>query len=116
MEFIKHTYVVNPCCSSPAPFAPVGMSAPVSLADHSSVIEKEDVSQLVMEANANRKYLFIQNASTKDLWINFSETAVRDQPSIKLMAGGTFVMENFVSTESINVIGNKGQGFVAKEG
>lgn len=72
----------------------------------------------VIAANAARKYLFIQNVSNGEQWINFTASANTDQPSIRLTAGASFVMEsNFISTEAVNIIKKSGGGeFTAKEG
>ncbi len=89
-----------------------------TLTDHSGTITTGGSAQSLMGSNSNRKYLVIQNTGNKDLWFNFTTTAVQDQPSFKLPPNGAFVMENsFVSTEAISIIGpTTGKSFTAKEG
>lgn len=89
-----------------------------TLTDHSGSIAAGATAQSLMSSNASRKYLFIQNVSDTDMWINFGTTAVADQPSIKVEAGTAFAMESaFVSTQSISIIcASISKKFVAKEG
>ena len=95
-----------------------GASATVQAVNHSTTITLGGTAQDLMDANIGRRYLFIQNISTGDLWINFGVTAVADQPSIKIPAGASFVMEGtVVFGDLISIIGaTTGQKFVAKEG
>jgi hypothetical protein len=90
------------------------------LTDYSGTIAAANVSQIAVPANANRKYLFIQNNSGpgNDIWINFGAPATQSQPSILLPNKAAFVMEcSFVSTQVVNVIGaNVGDAYTAKEG
>jgi hypothetical protein len=88
------------------------------LTDRSGTLLAANVPQEVMPFNPNRKYLFFQNVSAADLWINFGPTAATmDQPSIRVPAGGTFVMEmDFVTNERMTVIGGTvGQAYTCKE-
>ncbi len=89
-----------------------------TVTDRSGSITTGGTAQQLMAANSSRKYLFIQNVSAADLWINFTTTAVADSPSIKLASGNAFFMESsFVSTEAISIIGaTTGQKWTAKEG
>lgn len=88
-----------------------------TLTDGSGTIASGGASQQIFAANSSRKYFFFENVSSGDLWINFTTAAAVTQPSIKVKADGSFVMEaSFVSTEAINVIGaTTGQAFVAKQ-
>lgn len=88
-----------------------------SLTNRSGSIAAGATSQQVAALNASRKYFLFQNISTETMWINFGTAAVSDQPSIQVLQGGSFVMENFfVSTEAINVISaTTGSKFVSKE-
>ena len=88
-----------------------------TLTDRSGTITLGGTAQQLAPAAVYRRWLFIQNISVGDLWINFTTTAVQTQPSIKIAAGGTFVMENSACTyELISIIGaTTGQAFVAKE-
>jgi len=76
------------------------------------------ISALAVAANTDRKYLFIQNVSNGELWIDFTIAAVTDEPSIRLIAGDAFIMEdNFISTEAVNIIRRTGTGeYTLKEG
>lgn len=68
--------------------------------------------------NLLRKYLFIQNVSNGELWIDFTIDAVTDAPSIRLSPGDVFLMEsNFITTEVVNIIRKAGSGdYTLKEG
>ena len=94
------------------------VSQKVSFTDHSGTTSDASVSQQVMPANLNRRYLIIQNVSTGALWINFNTDADEDQPSLKLVADGSFAMEgSAIVTDSISIIGSAAaQQFTAKEG
>lgn len=83
----------------------------------SGTIAAASTSQTLAVANTARKYIFIQNVSSGDLWINFTGAATIGQPSIQLTPGSRFVMEiGFVSTEQINIIGaTLGQAYTVKE-
>lgn len=90
-----------------------------TVTDRSGTITAGGTAQQLAAVNASRKYLFIQNLDAgNDLWIDFTTTAVQSQPSIKLSAGASFVMEGaFVSTELVSVISAvTGHAFAAKEG
>ncbi len=80
--------------------------SPGTLTDRSGTITLGGTAQTMMAANASRVYLLIQNQdATEDLWINFTTTAVEDEPSIRLPALSGFVMETgFVSTQAVSVI------------
>jgi hypothetical protein len=90
-----------------------------TLTNRSGTITAGDTAQTLMAANADRKYLLIQNISDTVMWINFTTTAVKDSPSIMLEPnGGSLAMEgSFVSTELVSVICvTTGKKFTAKEG
>lgn len=95
-----------------------------ALTDRSGDIAAADTSEVVMAANANRRYLIIQNLSTTDvMWIDFGVDAVKDQPSLALApaansAGGSFVMEgSFICTQSVSIIcATMSEPYAAKEG
>lgn len=76
-----------------------------------------NTSTLLMSANYARQYLFIQNVDSGIIWINFSNPANQNQPSIRLDSGASFVMEGAsISTEAIYVIsGGKSIPYTAKE-
>lgn len=87
-----------------------------TITNRSSTITAGGTAQTLAAANMNRRYLFIQNISSEDLWFNIGTTAVADQPSIKLTPGSSFEFAEFVPVEAISIIGaTTGSKFVAKE-
>jgi hypothetical protein len=88
-----------------------------TVTDRSGTITSGGTAQSLMGANVTRKYLLIQNTGDKNLWFNFTTTAVQDQPSCKLPPNAAFVLEgSFISTEAISIIGpTTGKSFTAKE-
>lgn len=91
-----------------------------TLVDRSGSIGTGGASQEVAPANEARFYLFIQNISSGDLWINFGEAATTDQPSIKLVANAALELSSgstgWVPEEVIYIVGETtGQSFVVKE-
>lgn len=85
--------------------------------DRSGTITAGGTSQQLSAAFATRKYLFIQNQSSEDLYVNFTTNAVIGQPSIKIPPNASFVMESSgVTGEKINIIGaTTGDAYAAKE-
>jgi hypothetical protein len=94
-------------------------SAPTAgaLTDRSGTIAAGGTAQQVAAANATRKYLFFQNNSDTDMWINFGVVAVANQPSILVKAGANY--ENpahFCQNALISVMcATTGKTFTAKE-
>lgn len=88
-----------------------------TLTDGSGTITTANASQQVAVANANRRYLYIQNNSDTAMWCNFTTVAIVGQPSIQIAAGASFIMENSaVSTEAVNCIGTlAGKSFTLKQ-
>lgn len=88
-----------------------------NLTDRSGSVGTGGQSQLLAPANPDRKYLFVQNNSTGDLWINFSAAATTAPPSIKIPTGAFWFMEaSFVSAEPIYITGaTTSQAYTAKE-
>lgn len=108
-----------------APASPIGRSRLSAsfrttgrLTDHSGTTAVGGQSQQVMAANADRKYLFLQNLLGGDLWFNFDVAATIGRPSIQLIAGAIYICEaSFVPSGTLNVIGAvAGQDYTAKEG
>lgn len=88
--------------------------------DHSGTITTGGTSQELMPARDARIWLFIQNLSTENLWIDFDTPAVASQPSIQLTAGSAIEFSggstSWVPEDAINIIGaTTGSAFVAKE-
>jgi len=72
----------------------------------------------VAAANPARKYFIFHNADAAIAqWINFGADATAGGGSIKVAAGATFIMDEFVSTDAINVIAASGTpSYTAKVG
>ena len=88
-----------------------------AVTDRSGTITSGGTAQTLAAALATRRYFLFQNNSDIDMWINFGATAVASQPSIKILAGGSY--ENpahFCPNALISVIGaTTGKTFTAKE-
>ncbi len=72
-----------------------------------------------MAANANRKFLFVQNLGNAPLYINFTSAATTGSGSIELSQFASFILEgSFITTEQVNIIrsGGSNLAFTAKEG
>jgi hypothetical protein len=95
----------------------VGLPTNSALTDVSGTITTASTSQTLAAANANRRYLYIQNNSTGALGVNFTAAATLAAGSIQLAAGASFVMESgFISTEEVTIIGaTAAQAYTAKE-
>lgn len=93
-----------------------------TITNRSGTVTAGNTSQQLMAANTSRRYLFVYNprstAGGNSLWIDFGTAAVKDQPSIEIEPGASFVQEDmFVSDQAVNIIGaTTGHKFVAKEG
>jgi hypothetical protein len=87
-----------------------------NLTDYSGTAGVADAT--VVAANPDRQYLFFQNVSNVDLWINFNVAAALDSPSIKVPPDGSMVWEgNFVPTQALHVIsGTATKKYTCKEG
>lgn len=76
-------------------------------------------AQPLFAALATRRYLLVQNLDAADiLWIDFDDVdAVEDEPSLRIAAGATFIVEGpYCPNGSISIIGpTLGQKFTAKE-
>lgn len=92
--------------------------AAATMTDRSGTITTGGTSQQLAPSFPNRSYLFVQNLSTGDLWINFTTVATTAQPSIRIPPNpAAFVMESdYISGEVVNIVGaTTGQAFTAKE-
>lgn len=87
-----------------------------TLTDASGTITAGGTSQQLMASNASRAYLFIQNLSTGNLYINFTTAASAGAGSILLLPNASYVLEGFFQdTEAVNIYGaTTGQAFTAK--
>lgn len=90
---------------------------PGALTDNSGSIATQDVAQTVAAQNVSRKYLLFQNISDTAMWINFTTTAVADQPSIKVAAGSMLEWkDSFCPSGLLSVIcGTSGKKFTCKQ-
>lgn len=62
-------------------------------------------SSTALAANSSRRYIFIQNNTAQDFWIRFDGAATAAAPSIKVVVGAVFSLENsFVTTQAVTVI------------
>lgn len=96
----------------------VGFSNSGSLSDSSgSTSVTANTSTLLMAANLNRKYLFIQNIDDASIWINFGGAANNTPGNILITGGGSFVLEgSAITTQSIYVFSEgKSIPYTAKE-
>jgi hypothetical protein len=82
--------------------------------DNSSSAINETTATAVATANIGRQYLFIQNLSTKVMYVKFGATAVADQAgTILLAANGGFSEwqgETFVPASAVSIIAATGGG------
>lgn len=90
-----------------------------TMVDGSGSITSGGTAEALFAAKKDRKYLLVQNLhASADLWIDFDgTTAVEDQPSVKMEAGATYILEGpYCPNGAISVIGGTtGQKFTAKE-
>lgn len=85
--------------------------------DRSGTITTGGQPQVLAPRNPNRRWIYIQNQSSADLWIDFGVAAQTSQPSIKVAAGAEWRMERFVAIDAVSIVGaTAGQAFAAKEG
>lgn len=90
------------------------MNQSANFTDNSGSITLGATAQTVAAANARRSYFFFLNISDTDMWLNFGATAVADQPSIKILAGG-FYEPLVVPLNLVSVIcATTGKKFVCK--
>lgn len=88
------------------------------LQDRSGTVAVGGVSQTLMARNSDRFYLFFQNLSTGDLWLNHTAAAqIGVAGNIRVAPCAVFALEgSYVSAEPWYVIGaTSGQAFTAKE-
>lgn len=113
------TMYPNVVCDSSGKLVTTSTTAPSSgtTTSRSGSITTGGSNQTLASTNLNRKYIFIQNTSSGNLYVNFTNAATTTGNSITLVPNASFVMENgFVTTEAIQIIGaTTGQTFVAKE-
>src|SRR5438034_1368650 len=77
------------------------------LANRSGTITTGGAPQQLLAANADRRYLLVQNPSANAvaLWVAFGQAAVTASPSIELPPGMGIVFEGaFVPTAAVSVV------------
>lgn len=86
--------------------------------DRSGTIAAPAAAQQLAPANLTRRWLFVQNNSLNDMWLNFGVDAVASQPSILIAAGGSWESSPaFCPSTSVSIYGTLlGDAFTAKEG
>jgi hypothetical protein len=89
--------------------------------DASGTIAVAGMAQQALPQNFGRCFLFLQNISSGDLWVNYGVNTVAQigVPGNIRMPPGSILLEdgNFVSTEPISIIGAaSGQGYTLKYG
>lgn len=97
-----------------------GVGAVVSgpLRDLSGTTTLGGTAQTAIVDQPGRRYIFFQNISAENFFINFGVVAVADQPSIRVGPGASFVAESsFIPGEFISLISaTTGSKFVLKVG
>jgi hypothetical protein len=93
-----------------------GFAQAGNLSDASGSIATGGTSQQLLAASTTpRRFFFFQNISTHTMWLNFGVAAVQDQPSVQVIAGAIYRMDNSISDDVINVISSTtGDKFVCK--
>lgn len=96
------------------------LSAPAqgTLTDGSNHVTTPGVFQTVFAANANRKYLMIQNIDTQGgyLYVDFGGSPTVSRSFILGPVGMLVMEDGFVSTEAVSVDGTTTVDFCAKQG
>lgn len=89
----------------------------VTYVDRSGTITLGGTAQVAAALNAARRGFSIQNSSAGDVWFNTLATAVLNQPSYKIAAGGTYEFPaHGVPTGAVSIIGaTTAQAFSARE-
>ena len=77
-------------------------------------------STQVLNSNANRRYLIVQNVSDTDIWLNFTDVATIGAGSIKLIPNGHYELSTaaggYMTIEPLNIICSiAGKEFTIKE-
>lgn len=73
--------------------------------------------QLLANANAVRRYLFVQNHSAGDLWVNDASVVAAAAPAIRIPAGGAWEYPAQATPKgAVRIFGaTTGQAFTVKE-
>lgn len=66
-----------------------------------------NASAQMLAANANRRYLLIQNKDpTADLWVNLAGVAATSANGLLITAGGSLELQGYVCTGAVTAIGS----------
>lgn len=98
-----------------------------TITDRSGTITAGNTAQNAAAAMAARRWLLIHNpgsvgnfetAPGEEFWVNFGVTAIKAQPSIRISAGDTLILEGrYVPVGTVSVIAaTTSTPFVCKEG
>jgi hypothetical protein len=81
-------------------------------------IIEADVSQQIIPANTERKFLLVQNTSDKDMYVGIGEDPTEPGKGLLLAKnGGSLICDLFIPTQAINIYCNTdGKTFVCLEG
>lgn len=77
-----------------------------SFDDYSGTVAAGAAAQQVVAADTARSYFLFQNLSSADLYLRFTGTASAGAGSLKIPAGGSYVLDGgFVSSQAASVYG-----------
>jgi hypothetical protein len=81
-------------------------------------IIEADVSQQIIPANTERKFLLVQNTSDKDMYVGIGEDPTEPGKGLLLAKnGGSLICDLFIPTQAINIYcSTDGKTFVCLEG
>lgn len=94
----------------------VDISRPAAFSDASGSINASNVSQQIFAANDDRHYLYFQNESSDNMYVDFG-IAANTTSSFKIPASGSLVFDSaFIPASTVNIIcATSGAVFIAKE-
>jgi hypothetical protein len=94
----------------------VDISRPSVFSDGSSTILTSDVSQQIFSYNYDRHYLYFQNESSDDMYVDFGVPA-NSSSSFKIPASGSLTFDSaYIPASTVNIIcATSGAAFIAKE-
>jgi hypothetical protein len=94
----------------------VDISRPAVFTDGSSTILTSDASQQIFGSNDDRHYLYFQNESSDDMYVDFGIPA-NTSSSFKVPASGSLIFDSaYIPDSTVNIIcATSGAAFIAKE-
>lgn len=83
-----------------------------------SIANLSGASETLMAANANRRILIVHNIGATDVAVNLTGAAasLTVGGSIKIVAGGSLIVDHYPSTSAITIIGTLNADVTAYEG